>query len=314
MVSKKVLLAFCVVACMFAGYTISGCIKGERDDTPLTIVTQSLPPGQAGAAYICTLEAIGGTPPYKWTVETGGSGLPPGLYMSESGNITGTPSSEGSYSFTVKVSDSDNYTRSQSKNLSIEVYPKGEVTITTGALTPAYVSEAYEGQLSAVGGEQPYVWSIASGGVSATELVPNLFLSSSGNVTGTPTTAGIYTVEVRVDEFGGSFDTKDITITVYEPQEELAILSASPLPNRSIAGTDSYPYALSSSGGVAPRVWSVETGSAPLIDAGLTLAADGTLSHAGSPLEGEYSFSLKVTDDNGAGTSITKVFKVTVVP
>jgi hypothetical protein len=312
--SKKVLFAFCVVACVFAAYVLPGCIKGERDKTPLTITTRLLPPGQAGAAYVYTLEAIGGTPPYKWTVETGGSSLPPGLYMSESGNITGTPSTDGSYDFTVKVSDSDNDTRWQTKNLEIEVYPQGEVSITSAALPPAYVSEAYEGQLSAVGGEQPYTWSIQSGGISATELVPNMFLSESGNVTGTPTTAGTYIVEVRVDELGGSFDTKNITITVYQPQEELAILTASPLPNRSILGTDSYPLTLSSSGGVAPRVWSVETGSAPLIDAGLQLAANGTLSHSGAPLEGEYSFSLKVTDDNGSGTSVTKVFKVTVVP
>jgi hypothetical protein len=68
---------------------------------PLVISTTSLPDGILGLAYSATLTASGGITPYSWSIA---SGLPPGL-MLNSGAITGTPTTAGSYSFTVQVSD-----------------------------------------------------------------------------------------------------------------------------------------------------------------------------------------------------------------
>ena len=49
-----------------------------------------------------TFTAVGGVPPYTWS----GSGLPAGLDVDpSSGQITGTPTTAGSYSFTITVSD-----------------------------------------------------------------------------------------------------------------------------------------------------------------------------------------------------------------
>jgi hypothetical protein len=50
-------------------------------------------------------QAFGGTPPYTFDVSAGS--LPPGLTLSSSGILTGTPTTEGSYSFTVRVIDDD---------------------------------------------------------------------------------------------------------------------------------------------------------------------------------------------------------------
>jgi Zn-dependent metalloprotease len=44
-----------------------------------------------------TLSASGGTPPYTWT----GSGLPPGISVSSSGTVSGSPTTAGTYSATV---------------------------------------------------------------------------------------------------------------------------------------------------------------------------------------------------------------------
>jgi microsomal dipeptidase-like Zn-dependent dipeptidase len=54
-----------------------------------------------------TLTATGGTPPYKWSLQSGSS-LPPGLALSQAGVISGTPSSPsgGATTFTVQVQDS----------------------------------------------------------------------------------------------------------------------------------------------------------------------------------------------------------------
>jgi hypothetical protein len=50
-------------------------------------------------------QAFGGTPPYAFDVSAGS--LPTGLALSSSGILTGTPTTEGSYSFTVRVTDDD---------------------------------------------------------------------------------------------------------------------------------------------------------------------------------------------------------------
>src|SRR5580658_2657233 len=69
--------------------------------TPLT-----LPDAQYGSAYASqTLNVIGGIPPYTFAVTAGS--LPPGMSLSTSGTISGTPTAAGSYSFTVNATDSD---------------------------------------------------------------------------------------------------------------------------------------------------------------------------------------------------------------
>ena len=68
----------------------------------------TLPAATLGASYQATLAAVGGTPPYTWSVAAG-SALPVGLTLSSSGLISGAlPSTAAvkSYLFTVKVADS----------------------------------------------------------------------------------------------------------------------------------------------------------------------------------------------------------------
>ena len=71
----------------------------------LTITTApTLPSGVAGVSYSQSLAAVGGTTPYTWSITTGS--LPNGLSLnSGTGAITGTPSSNGNFNFTVQVSD-----------------------------------------------------------------------------------------------------------------------------------------------------------------------------------------------------------------
>ena len=64
----------------------------------------SLRNGRVGRAYSEELRALGGTAPYVWSLAW--SGLPPGLSLSSRGVISGTPTTRGTYVFTVKASDS----------------------------------------------------------------------------------------------------------------------------------------------------------------------------------------------------------------
>lgn len=74
---------------------------------PLAITNASdqLSPGTVGEFYCCgNLFADGGVSPYTWTLVAGE--LPPGLELSASpGRITGTPTTAGTFTFTVRVTD-----------------------------------------------------------------------------------------------------------------------------------------------------------------------------------------------------------------
>ncbi len=67
-----------------------------------SVTTTSLPAATVGAPYSATLTASGGTTPYTWSISSGS--LPKGLSLTaSSGTISGTPTTAGTSSFTVKV-------------------------------------------------------------------------------------------------------------------------------------------------------------------------------------------------------------------
>jgi hypothetical protein len=71
---------------------------------PVCITTNTLPDGTVSVPYSATLVSVGGTAPYTYSLVSGS--LPPGLTLSPSGMITGTPTSSGTFTFTIKVTDS----------------------------------------------------------------------------------------------------------------------------------------------------------------------------------------------------------------
>jgi hypothetical protein len=88
--------------------------------TPLIITTTSLSEGKIGSVYSQTVQASGGAQPYTWLLASGA--LPKGLTLNSStGVISGTPAKKGTYSFVVRVRDSQTTPAKTSQSLSIRI-------------------------------------------------------------------------------------------------------------------------------------------------------------------------------------------------
>jgi hypothetical protein len=90
--------------------------------SPLTMSSGSLPNGAVNAPYSETLQSSGGTPPITWSSSSlAGSMLPPGLALSSSGTISGTPTIPGSGCSKVSATDSSTPPQVVSQSLCIGV-------------------------------------------------------------------------------------------------------------------------------------------------------------------------------------------------
>jgi hypothetical protein len=74
----------------------------------LQITTGGLPQGQQGSVYSEAFAATGGTSPYSWSISAGTP--PPGTSMNANGDFGGTPTSTGTFNFTVTVTDATDNT------------------------------------------------------------------------------------------------------------------------------------------------------------------------------------------------------------
>jgi len=246
---------------------------------PLDITTSSLPYGTTGFAYTETLTATGGMPPYAWSVSSGS--LPPGLALNSStGDISGTPTTAGTFNFTVIVTDAASGT--DTKGLSISVYDP--LSIVTSSLPDGIIGIAYSGTLSATGGKTPYTWSLASG-----SLPPGLALNSStGEISGTPTATGTFNFTARITDANASTADKALSIAVYAP---LSVTTSFFLPQGDVC--NAYTQTLAAEGGLTPYTWSIISGSLP---DGLTLdSSTGGISGI-STVVGTFNFTVRVTD------------------
>ena len=90
--------------------------------SPLVITngTDQLRDGTVGVAYEASLFPGGGVPPYTWSHVAGT--LPPGLSVQASpGRVRGTPTTAGTFTFTVRVNDSGG--QSATQQFSIRILP-----------------------------------------------------------------------------------------------------------------------------------------------------------------------------------------------
>lgn len=280
--------------------TATTALSIKINPAAVNVTTTSLPNGIVSSTYSATLTSTGGATPITWSVTAGA--LPTGLALAANGNITGTPTTAGTASFTVQASDSSTPALTATKALSIMVIPV--LAISTSSLPNGITSTAYSATLQSTGGVTPVSWSVTVG------LLPaGLSLNTStGAITGTPTTAGTSSFTVQAADSGTPKQTvtKALSITV---AQQLVITNSSALPTGSV--TSVYSVTLQSSGGTPAVSWTVTAGALP---AGLTLNTN-TGAITGTPTTaGTSNFTIQATDSGTPQQTPTKQFSIIVNP
>ncbi|HZL55724.1 MAG TPA: putative Ig domain-containing protein, partial [Bryobacteraceae bacterium] len=268
----------------------------------LGIMTTSLPNGTLGATYTQTLQAIGGVPPYQWSIASGS--LPTGLSLDPyAGVIAGAPSLIGSFGFTAQATDSASTPATAKQVLSIAVAAPPALTITTSTVAGAIQNAPYSQQLAASGGVSPYRWSVTSGTLPA-----GLSLgATSGLINGQATATGNSTFTIQVADSAAitpNTAAKPFTIAVAQ-RTQLSLVSGA-----LAGGTVNTPYSqtLPATGGAPPYAWAVVTG---LLPPGMLLSGTGTLSGVPS-VTGTFMVTAQATDTTGA--SALGTFSVAITP
>jgi len=252
------------------------------------IITSSVSSGVAGTAYAQTISVTLGVSPYVFTIMAGA--LPTGLTIdSASGTISGTPTTAGSSSFTVLVTDHIGAVANRAYTMTVS--SPSNPTITSASLSNGTTGASYIQVLTASGGSSPYTFSIQSGTLPA-----GLSLDApSGTISGTPSAAGTSTVSFKVTDSATNNSTRTLSITVVAAA--LPQITTSSL-NNGIVGT-TYAQVVSGVNGVPPYTFTVSSGSLP---AGLSMnASTGVIS--GTPTTAGTSNPVFTITDSVSGSS-----------
>lgn len=250
---------------------------------PAPTITGTLPDGTVGTAYTATLVAAGGTAPLKLSIASGS--LPPGLsFDASTGVISGTPTTDGTSSFTVQLVDSSDIpvTITTPETIKIAALAVPPLTLTTTALPDGTVGVPYSATVGVTGGTSPYSCSITAG------TLPDGLIMAGCVVSGTPTTAGTSTVAVNVTDSSSPAGTTSgpETITINAAGSDLAI---STLPDGTVGVA--YSATVNVTGGTSPYTCTITGLPAGLSATGCTVS--GTPTTAGSS-----TVTVEVTDSS----------------
>jgi len=258
-----------------------------------TISTASpLPGGTVGTAYSQALAATGGTSPYSWSVSAGT--LPAGLSLSPAGVLSGTPTAQGGYNFTVRVTGNNG--ASSTKPLSLTINTVAAVTLTSLAINgPSSVNESGTATYTATAGWSdgttstvtPTTWgfnpattfaSISASGVMTTQAV-----TSNQSVT----VSASYT-------FGAVTRSDTQPVTIVNVMATLTGLTINGPSSVNESGTATYTATASWSDGststVTPTTWGVSPATLTSINASGVLTTQAVDTDQTATVTASYTF------------------------
>ncbi len=263
----------------------------------LTVTTTSLPNGDVGTPYSQTLAALGGTGSYHWSLAPSSNPLPDGLYLRSTGVIEGTPTSQGTFPFTVQVVDYSNPPQVAAQGLSI----------TTGA----YGGTDYIIRGTVTYGGSPLRGVVMDGlpGNPATNVLGNYLTIVPPGWSGTVTPAlpGYFfdPPSRNYDNVSEHQENHDYSAFYGEP---LRIITTS-LPDGTKDASYSASLEVEAPNGIPPFEWSL-IGSLP---SGLILETSGEI-HGTPSTAGDFIFTVQVTDNGSPQKSAAQYLTLYIAP
>lgn len=283
----------------------------------LAIVTTSVPPATQYAPYGVHLEATGGDGQYLWSLA--GGALPVGVTLRPNGDLVGTPSSAGAFSFDARVQSAGS-----------ELTQSYSLTVGNGSIPLAVVDQdppaaefgrAYNAVLVAVGGKPPYQWTLRPD----TRLPIGLALAPDGSLEGRATETGEFMFAVECQDSASTKSARELTMRVVNPSS--LQVATTRLPQGVL--TKQFSATLQAVGGAAPYDWSLVrfqqlpenatekpgealTAFPENFGVRLDTGSMGERYFRGVPaMAGLFSITLKVTDGSGAEDQTTILWRVT---
>ena len=262
----------------------------------LRIITESpLPNGTVDIPYSVTLEAAGGLAPYTWSIAAGA--LPPGLALNPTtGEINGTPTTAGTFGFTVQVKDSSQTV--VTKQFALAPPPS------SGTAGSSYTIPISVPDTPPTGGSTMPTCSNYT--VAGGELPPGLILDpTTGVISGTPVDGGDYTFTVQCVIETGQTATKEFTITINNPLPTITQLT----PSSARASTDGFTLVVTGTNFVQSSVvnWNSSPRSTTYVSASELRAQ---ITSDDIAVEGAASVTVVNPEPHG-GTSNAATFTIT---
>jgi large repetitive protein len=197
-------------------------IQVQPENQPLTVSNDGpdLAPGFAGqAGYFAYFFQSGGAAPYSWSLVSGQ--FPPGLSLTTfsdprdaNDELVGTPTTTGTYNFTMRVTDYSGQQATQ--RFSVTIQPPLAVPTTTLPAGTVGVPYSHDLDNNAQGGLPPYSWFVVN---NISELPPGLTLDTTAPdfnnlLDGTPTQVGTFSFPMQVQDSSDNTVNATLTLTI----------------------------------------------------------------------------------------------------